>query len=78
MLRRGGSAGWTGRGPKWEEMAYTAVVFVRVANTGVAGYGKRKSAQALDRDGHRSLNDLVFSEEGDDSQSFRLKRADAS
>ncbi|GAC1672380.1 MAG: hypothetical protein PVS2B2_04630 [Candidatus Acidiferrum sp.] len=36
------------RVPKWEEMGYTQVVFVSVANTGVAIYGKRKSAQELD------------------------------
>ena len=26
--------------PKWEEFVYTPGVFVRVANTGVTGYGK--------------------------------------
>jgi hypothetical protein len=26
--------------PKWEEFVYTPGIFVRVANTGVTGYGK--------------------------------------
>jgi hypothetical protein len=28
------------RVPEWEELGYTPGVFVRVANKGVAGYGK--------------------------------------
>jgi hypothetical protein len=31
--------------PFWEELIYTPVVFVRVANKGVTAYGKRKSAE---------------------------------
>jgi hypothetical protein len=30
----------SGSVPKWEELAYTPGVFVRVANTGLTGYGK--------------------------------------
>jgi hypothetical protein len=33
-----------GKEPFWEELLYTPVVFVRVANKGVAGYGEWKSA----------------------------------
>jgi hypothetical protein len=39
------------RVPEWEELVYTPGVFVRVANTGLTRYGKRKSAQALEKKG---------------------------
>jgi hypothetical protein len=47
--RRSGRAdGWKveirGKEPFWEELVYTPGVFVRAANTGVAGYGEWKSA----------------------------------
>ena len=37
--------------PKWEELVYTPAVFVRVANTGVTGYGTWKSAQGYENKG---------------------------
>ena len=37
--------------PKWEELVYTPAVFVRVANTGVTGYGTWKSAQGYEKKG---------------------------
>jgi hypothetical protein len=30
--------------PEWEELVHTPVVFVRMANKGLAGYGEWKSA----------------------------------
>ena len=40
--------------PIWEELVYTPAVFVRVANTGVAGYGEWKSAEVPENKEHRS------------------------
>ena len=37
--------------PKWEELVYTSAVFVKVANTGVTGYGTWKSAQGYEKKG---------------------------
>jgi len=45
----------TGKGqrrvPNWELFAYTPGVFVRVANAGVTGYGKLKSAEEVGLEG---------------------------
>jgi hypothetical protein len=42
------------RVPKWEELVYTPVVFVRVANKGLTNYGKLKSVQAPEKKGQKT------------------------
>jgi len=37
--------------PEWEEMGYTPVVFVRVANKGLTGYVKWKSVEVVENNG---------------------------
>ena len=60
------------RVPEWEELVYTPAVFVRVANTGVRGYGTWKSAQA--HENKRAIRERLIVEGWAQTREKRYRR----